>query len=94
MTADLTIYEMDYATKNGRQQIIYTVITTIQNRDLIEQIESVGMQSWYLSSESGAEFELLGSEIKKFLPQIQKINKNVTEKDFIDEDFYRLSLSY
>lgn len=94
MTADLMIYEMDYATKNGRQQIIYTRIATIQNRDVIEQIESVGMQSWYLSSESGAEFELKGEELKKFLPQIQKENKEVTEKDFMDEDFYRLSLCY
>lgn len=94
MTADLMIYEMDYATKSGRQQIIYTRIATIQNRDVIEQIESVGMQSWYLSSESGAEFELKGEELKKFLPQIQKENKEVTEKDFMNEDFYRLSLSY
>ena len=94
MTADLMIYEMDYATKNDRQQIIYTRIATIQNRDVIEQIESVGMQSRYLSSESGSEFELKGEELKKFLSQIQKENKEVTEKDFIDEDFYRLSLCY
>ena len=52
------------------------------------------MQSWYLSSECGAEFELKGEELKKFLPQIQKENKEVAEKDFIDEDFYRLSLCY
>lgn len=94
MTADLTIYEMDYATKNGKQQIIYTRIATVQNRELIEQIENVGMQSWYLNSECGAEFELKGEELKKFLPQIQKENKEVTEKDFMDEDFYRLSLCY
>lgn len=94
MTADLTIYEQKFVTSNGVNQIIMTCIAEVHNSELIKELEELGMQNWYINGESGAEFEIQGSDLKDFADKIKEKYKNFKEDELQDEEWYRCSLAY
>ena len=63
MGTDLKIYEQNTTYINGRRRKQFDEICTVWGSELIEEIMEKGQKNWYISSECGAEFELLGSEI-------------------------------
>lgn len=102
MGADLRISQIDNDYHEGRYRVIYTEIDTIHDNDIIEELEQKGQQNWYLSSECGAIFELLGSEIiETFKKAIENNKENRLNQyyqadiqEIVEDEYYRCELCF
>ena len=95
MSTELSIYKINTQPKEQSDGITKQTITLVltgstYNSDTIEELQNVATRNyWHVESECGAEFELLGSDLNKYLDKITLFDKN-----FVDTDFYRCSISY
>ena len=94
MGTDLKIYEQNITYINGRRRKQFDEICTVWSSELIEEIMEKGQKNWYISSECGAEFELLGSEVLDFTDKIKKYDKNFNDNQIDIDEWYRCEVSY
>lgn len=94
MGTDLKIYEQNITYINGRRRKQFDEICTVWSSELIEGIMEKGQKNWYISSECGAEFELLGSEVLDFADKIKKYDKNFNDNQIDIDEWYRCEVSY
>lgn len=95
MSTELSIYKIDTQPKqqpdgSTRQIITLTLMGNTYDPSVIEELQNTATQNyWHVESECGAEFELLGSDLNKYLDKITRFDEN-----FVDTEFYRCSISY
>ena len=96
MSSDLRIYEQSvtFFGENSRRRLQYDEIACVWSSELIEKIQEKGRNNWYVSSECGAEFELLGDDVLEFAEEIKKYDKNFNDKIIDINEWYRCELSY
>ena len=96
MSSDLRIYEQSvtYFGENARTRKQFDEIACVWSSELIEKIQEKGRKNWYVSSECGAEFELLGDELLEFAEEIKKYDKNFNDNAININEWYRCELSY
>lgn len=94
MGTDLKIYEQSISYVGYRRNILYKEIATVWNNELIEKIQEKGQRNWYVSSECGSEFELLGSELLEFANEIKKYDNEFDITQVCEDDYYRCEVSY
>lgn len=102
MGTDLRINKIDTDFINGRARTIFTEIDTIHDNDVIEELEQKGQRNWYLSSECGSMFELLGSEIiETFKKAIENNKENRLNQyyqadiqEIVEDEYYRCELCF
>lgn len=94
MGTDLKIYEQSVTYVDNRRRIQLDEICTVWGSELIEEIMWKGQKNWYISSECGAEFELLGSEVLDFADKIKKYDKNFNDNQIDIDEWYRCEVSY
>ena len=96
MSIDLKIYEqsISYVGENSRMRKQFEEIACVWNSELIEKIQEKGQKNWYVSSECGAEFELLGDEVLEFADQIKKYDKDFKDNAIDINEWYRCEVSY
>lgn len=94
MSTDLKIYEQSVTYVDNRRRKQLDEICTVWGSELIEEIMEKGQKNWYISSECGAEFELLGDEILEFTDEIKKYDKDFNPKSIDINEWYRCEVSY
>lgn len=95
MSTTLRIYEqtVNY-NENSRRIETFTEIACIESSKLIEEIREEGQKHWYISSECGAEFELLGDEVLEFAEEIKKYDEDFNDNAIDINEWYSCKLSY
>lgn len=96
MGTTLRIYEQNvtFFGENSRKRLQFDEIACIWSSELIEKIQEKGEENWHISSECGAEFELLGDEVLEFAEEIKKYDKDFNDKTIDIDEWYRCEVSY
>lgn len=96
MGTTLKIYEeqITYFGENSRTRKQFDEIACVWGGELIEKIQEKGQKNWYISSECGAEFELLGDDVLEFAEEIKKYDKDFNDNAIDINEWYRCEVSY
>ena len=96
MGTTLRIYEQNvtFFGENARMRKQLDEVACIWSSELIEKIQEKGEKNWHISSECGAEFELLGDEVLEFAEEIKKYDKDFNDKTIDIDEWYRCEVCY